>query len=138
LNLSLDIRSRSIRERIQEDKEPIFNVGFEEVKRVLETLFTVLEGSNMEFAYRTMEEILRYVKVSFELEENKENWDWKVNMDAQILQKILPKLHGSKRKMERILTELESICNEFKFTNSQSKLDRMIKTLQTDQFVSFI
>ena len=138
LNLSLELRSRPIRERIQEDNDPLFNEGLKEVKSTLEKLFATLEGSNMEFAYRTMEEILRYMKVSFELAEKKESWDWKENIDTQILQKILPKLHGSKRKMERILIDLESICKDLEFKNSKIKLDRMIKTLQTDQFVSFI
>ena len=31
-------------------------------------------------------------------------------MDAQILQKILPKLHGSKRRIETVLIELARYC----------------------------
>jgi 5-methylcytosine-specific restriction protein B len=138
LQLSLDFRNCSIREKIKRDNNDLFNTGLEEIKSTLKELFEILEGSNMEFAYRTMEEILRYMKVSFELAEIKEEWDWKDDMDVQILQKILPKLHGSKRKMEPILTSLKGICNKLDFKNSNIKLDRMIKTLSTDQFVSFI
>lgn len=138
LKISLKFREPSIRKKIIEDNSVLFNRGLVEIKSTLKKLFEILEGSNMEFAYRTMEEILRYMKVSFELTEDKEEWNWKENMDVQVLQKILPKLHGSKRKMEPILTGMKGICNELDFKNSNIKLDRMIKTLSTDQFVSFI
>jgi hypothetical protein len=137
LKLSLEFRNCKIRKKIKEDDD-IFNKDLDKIKSTLKELFEILEGSNMEFAYRTMEEILRYMKVSFELAEVKEGWNWEENMDVQILQKILPKLHGSKRKMEPILNGLKKTCNGSKFKNSSTKIDRMIKTLSTDQFVSFI
>lgn len=112
-------------------------------------------------------EILRYLAVDCELTSDKTKWDWQAAMDAQILQKILPKLHGSKRKVGALLNALSKYCEtgdlsaaekllsegtgaEFnngaedapnvnaRFMASHSKLREMIEILNRDQFVSFI
>ena len=88
-------------------------------------------------------------------------------MDAQILQKILPKLHGSKRKIgshlaalatyceasdlpaaekiaaapaavESYSAEGPSLCPNPHFKNSHKKLCEMILSIRRDQFTSFI
>ena len=88
-------------------------------------------------------------------------------MDAQILQKILPKLHGSKRKIGSLLAALakycekgdkveaekpltndtaadaypvagDKVCKDPVFKDSHRKLCEMIESLRRDQFVSFI
>ena len=88
-------------------------------------------------------------------------------MDAQILQKILPKLHGSKRKIGSLLAALAKYCergiladaevllidetkaeaylgtdsgreNAPTFKESYIKLCEMINSVRRDQFVSFI
>ncbi len=53
-----------------------------------------------------MAEILRFLAVDYELTSQTEDWNWRLAMDAQILQKILPKLHGSKRKIGSLLAAL--------------------------------
>ena len=81
-------------------------------------------------------------------------------MDAQILQKILPKLHGSRRQLENLLVQLARYCETGKipddkipahlqtspvkpvdtpfFISSYRKLCDMIDAVRRDQFVSFI
>jgi 5-methylcytosine-specific restriction protein B len=87
-------------------------------------------------------------------------------MDAQILQKILPKLHGSNRRIGSLLVALATYCEKadveearrfaredknpqnFKgdkdraanptFPLSYEKLCEMILAVRRDQFVSFI
>lgn len=124
-----------------------------EIKKTIEDLYSILEGSGLEFAYRTISEILRFNKVSYTL--LKDSWDWKMMMDIQILQKVLPKLHGSRKKLERYLLslrqylytgkieELKINTNELNYTNaifpkSFQKVSQLIESLQRDQFVSFI
>ena len=108
-----------------------------------------------------MSEILRFLAVDYELTADKKQWDWKAAMDAQILQKILPKLHGSKKRIERLLMDLALFCDTgsapaentpftrkltpakdtadtVKFRESYEKLSAMIESVGRDQFVSFI
>jgi hypothetical protein len=131
-------------------------------------LFALMQQRHQEFAFRTMSEILRFIAVDYELATDKEKWDWRVAMDAQILQKILPKLHGSKRKIGSLLAALAAYCekddnyagaedllkNEPKaeaypaapdrrtssprFAESYRKLCEMLEAVRRDQFVSFI
>ena len=90
---------------------------------------------------------------------------WKCNevADAQVIQKILPKLHGSRRKIEPVLCALAEYClsqdkdaalkvlssetqsskefsknSEAVFPRSYKKLVHMIDNVRRDQFVSFI
>lgn len=135
----------------------------ENLRRTLLDLFTLLAESGMEFAFRTASEIDRYSEVAFSLAEDPDSWDSNHVMDAQILQKILPKLHGSRRKIEPLLAGLCQYCantdleaaqklihrsneglqppleeNEPKFPMSYHKLIQMIRAVRRDQFVSFI
>lgn len=130
-------------------------------------LFALMQERHQEFAFRTMAEIHRFLAVDYELTADKAQWNWKAAMDAQILQKILPKLHGSKRKIGPLLAALatycekgatvealkplsndtaadayaatgEKVCEDPVFKNSHRKLCEMIQSVRRDQFVSFI
>jgi 5-methylcytosine-specific restriction protein B len=57
-------------------------------------------------------------------------------MDAAIMQKLLPKLHGSKKKLGPILEKLNGLCSE-RFPASAEKIVRMQKRLQEHGFTSF-
>jgi hypothetical protein len=74
------------------------------------------------------------------------------NFDSVIIQKFLPKLHGSRSQLEELLQELiiATISNENQewadehldyesptYPLSFNKLCRMYRKLQRDQFVSF-
>ena len=134
--------------------------------RHLLEIFGIMEKGRFEFAYRTLNEVIRYLKVSHELAEDKKAWvdgAWETDLDAQILQKILPKLHGSIGRISDLIVALADYCHrgvlpsegvpgttKLKdvaaldakaakgFPQSFKKLQAMAATLQSEQFVSFI
>jgi energy-coupling factor transporter ATP-binding protein EcfA2 len=71
-------------------------------------LFQVLTSHGAEFGFRTAKEITRFV--AFHEELTPSDWNFAEAVDAQICQKILPKLHGSRRKLEPLLCALAVLC----------------------------
>jgi 5-methylcytosine-specific restriction protein B len=88
----------------------------DQCRKVLADLFAILQGSRQEFAYRTIKDIINYAHVDYELTENSLEWDWKRCMDVQSLQKILPKLHGSKKRVSSVLVALATYCEALDVT----------------------
>lgn len=150
LDLSLKVRDK------EQNYFSLDSNSSERIQSAILDLFKILKTFDMEFAYRTIDEILRYARSGAQLNEN---WNWEQCMDEQILQKILPKLHGSRKKLEKPLflllhyshsADLEQVMakidsptelkfpGEHKYKNSFSKLEKMIKYLKQDGFVSFI
>lgn len=95
----------------------------EQVTAHLTALFRILKRGRFEFAYRTANEVVRYLRVSRKLAESESpealaKWDkggdegWQGDLDVQVVQKILPKLHGSIGRMNRLLTELAVYCHD--------------------------
>lgn len=115
-----------------------------------------LKGSGFDFGFRVINEILRFMVVSWKYEGSNINWDnWERYFDAQIKQKILPKLHGSEKVMGNVLINLFNLCinedngvvnpNNFsisdescKFYSSALKLQNMYNMLSDQRYVSFI
>ena len=116
-----------------------------------------LSGSGFEFGFRTVNEVLAFMVVAWKYEGEKEVWDnWRRYFDAQILQKILPKLHGSKMILGETLDNLISYClgidsvdeikdfsadlTEFNllYPDSAKKLIQMKDILEKQSYVSFI
>jgi len=56
--------------------------------------------------------------------------------DFQIMQKILPRIHGSSMDIEDILEELKNYCLD-KYPMSASKIDFMLRRFVRDGFTSF-
>ena len=112
-----------------------------------------LNKSNFEFGFRTINEILSFMYVSKEYERilgNEDFDEWEKYFDAQIKQKMLPKLHGSEILLET-LEELLKNCladekEEFnpkdlktaKYPYSALKIEKMIRLLKKQKYVSFI
>ena len=144
---------------------PIEELALAECQRSLQDLFAILNPSRLEFGFRTLTEVMRYLRVDFVLSASQADWQWQHCLDAQILQKILPKLHGSRRRLERILVALATYCekrdigaaqkplqrdsdlsayllpcqqSDVQFPLSRAKLLEMIEAVRRDQFVSFI
>lgn len=134
-------------------------------------LFKILKDGRFEFAYRTAKEVDTYLRVCRHLSEDSNGWDaganeegtWKQDLDNQIMQKLLPKLHGSMGRIGNLLAALAAYCHtgtlsdaansqtkmlldaaltfdsaEATFPKSLQKLQAMIQTLRDEQFVSFI
>lgn len=83
----------------------------EDARRLKEELllfFDVLSEYGLEFGFRSVTEMSRFM-VNYKALQGAE-WNLKNGIDAQILQKLLPKLHGSRRKLEPILCSLAALC----------------------------
>jgi hypothetical protein len=111
--------------------DPAHHAGIESCKKTLRQLFEILHEHRLEFAFRTMAEVLRYIHVDSELAPNKAEWRWQACMDAQILQKILPKLYGSKKKLEELLIRLA----QYSEIGPDAKPEQKTKTDFTQQKV---
>jgi hypothetical protein len=75
-------------------------------------LFKVLQSANAEFGYRVAHEAARFMYFYKEFGAfPPEDTEWFDDaMDAVIVQKLLPKLHGSRGKLEGLLWALAMVC----------------------------
>lgn len=80
-------------------------------KKEMQALFDLLQHFNAEFGYRTLKESSRYLYFhdKFSGIEN-DGEKYRDAMDHIIIQKLLPKLHGSRSKLEGILRALLHFC----------------------------
>jgi len=130
------------------------------IQNVMELFFENLKESGAEFGYRTAHEIFRYCGVLNKLTED-ESWTTDRLIDAAIVQKLLPRLHGSRKKLEPVLDKLADLCveadegseelleeltsnpeviqghNSVRFEISLEKTLRMKKRVIQDGFTSF-
>lgn len=110
----------------------------EGIKPILESFYKELEKCGFEFAYRTVKEIRLYAIVAYKTAENGEIPSATEIADIQILQKILPKIHGNKKQIGNLLDELEKFCEEKSLPNSLAKIQQMKDKLNRFQYASFI
>ena len=75
----------------------------------LRLFFHVMAGHGYEFGYRTALEITRFVRHHQRL--SSRNWTLEDAMDAQIYQKLLPRLNGSRARLEPVLRSLSVLCS---------------------------
>ena len=167
--------ARVIRNEDEHDHVPLLTPEFRELaaQRLME-LFEIMKRGRGEFGFRTGREVLAYLRTAHFLtpEAQRAAWsvpdgEWLNALDAQILQKILPKLHGSRTRLAPLLGALAQYCatgskayamehfaeggnspkrglNDARniqnptFKESYRKLERMIEVLVEEQFVSFI
>ncbi len=114
LQLALDARSGKL--------APLDGAERTESNKHLINLLEILQRGRFEFAYRTANEVTRYLRVCRHLAENKAAWsdnrrlpeeeriagkrNWLSDLDDEILQKILPRLHGSRNRLGPLLGAL--------------------------------
>lgn len=84
---------------------------------VLKKFFSHLKGVNAEFGYRTASEIGRFMTLA------KDDIGTEKAIDAAIVQKLLPKLHGSRKKMTEVLKALFELCKNDGVDTNIEKLD---------------
>lgn len=126
----------------------------ENINKTLNKFFDELQKTGAEFGYRSATEILRLINQLGVL--NKELTTTE-KIDIVIMQKLLPKLHGSRRKLSLILETLGGFCvkdseavkNKFRkedydfslvevlFPLSLEKISRMYKGAIDNGFTSF-
>ena len=112
----------------------------------LKNFFVQLKKVNAEFGYRSAAEIGRFISLA------KDSMDEDQAVDAAIVQKLLPKLHGSRKKIVPVLKELWNLCGisidmeemEFlevpkdaKYPLTADKIVRMYKCAIDNGFTSF-
>jgi 5-methylcytosine-specific restriction endonuclease McrBC GTP-binding regulatory subunit McrB len=121
-------------------------------------LLSRLKEYNMHFGYRVVNEMSRFVWMA--REGCGEHFDLDDAIDIQLLQKVLPKFHGTQGKLEKPLADLLCFCfgkdyggekpseelvqkarevdNEALYPRSARKIARMIENLRTLGYTSFI
>jgi 5-methylcytosine-specific restriction protein B len=100
-------------------------------KETLVSFFEILQASGAEFGYRTaieMTDLIAYLN-HLGMTENEA-------YDIAIMQKLLPKLHGSRSKLNKTLPALITLC-EGKYLISLAKLQRMLKNAEENGFASY-
>lgn len=126
----------------------------DEISKVLLNLFDDLQKAGAEFGYRSASEIIRFSALVNRIGPEFEEDDI---LDAAIMQKLLPKLHGSRKKLVATLDTLGKFCisegkESFSFSDDKKvrnaegsviyplsfdKLKRMYKNLIDNGFTSF-
>jgi 5-methylcytosine-specific restriction protein B len=121
--------------------------------------FQELKKTGAEFGYRTASEVRRFAGIAKILDPG---WEMEPIIDASIMQKLLPKLHGSRSKLTSVLTSLAKLCIEniaeddvkkklfeaydtdgfalgltIKYPTSLEKICRMHKNLIANGFTSY-
>lgn len=127
-----------------------------EVTERMRQLHALLSQFNLEFGHRVFYEAIRFASLA----ERAGLESLESVLDAIVMQKILPRLHGSRKRLELPLLSLLSFCrdlsveanpNEFlipadennaestdaRLSTSYGKLVRMLQSLRTNQFASF-
>jgi hypothetical protein len=103
-------------------------------------LHTLLSASGHEFGHRVMYEAIRYAAIlgAAGIEERY------AVLDRIVLTKLLPKIHGTRSRVENTLRALETFAlsevepgRTARLPRTAEKLDRMLKVLVEAQFVSF-
>ncbi len=121
---------------------------------LLRKLHEILSRFDLEFGHRVFYESTRFASLA----EGCGISGLDMTLDRIVLQKILPKLHGSRRRLEIPLLALLQFCedpsqivqsdekllvttsvnvDEIKLPSSHAKLVRMLRSLRANQFVSF-
>ena len=129
MQLANELRSGTIPPEVQ----PILS----DIKTILSSFYKELEKCGFEFAYRTIKEIRLYAIAAYKTAVGEKPTATEI-ADVQILQKILPKIHGNKKQIGNLLDELEKLCEEKSLPNSLSKIQQMKDKLNRFQYASFI
>ena len=109
-----------------------------EIRTFFEKVYEITKKYGYEFAFRSVKEIRRYIAAAYELQDNKDSFDLVAAEDEQLLQKILPKIHGNKKEIGSLLEELSVFCEQKGMKLSGEKIKQMKGKLAAVQYASFI
>lgn len=111
-----------------------------EVRNVFTAIYDITEKNGYEFAYRTVREIKQYISAAYELSGQWADAEIYRAIDEQLLQKVLPKIHGNRKEIGTMLDELEAVCkqNGKELELSRRKIEQMKGKLAAVQYASFI
>lgn len=109
----------------------------------LQALNDVLYPFRLHFAYRVRDDILTFLANSFDAETNTgllvsdEAENFEFGLDLQIMQKVLPKLHGQSESLLPLLGRLEAWAFDSSFNFTAAKLARMREHGAETGFIRF-
>ncbi len=124
--------------RIREGECGLKVSTLEDVKKSFESIYDIVEKSGYEFAYRSVCEIRQYLSAAYELADDKDSFKIADIIDEQLLQHILPKIHGNDKEIGGLLDELGKLCDENKWKLSDKKIEKMKGKLARNHYASFI
>ncbi|MCQ2259475.1 MAG: hypothetical protein MJZ41_16030 [Bacteroidaceae bacterium] len=121
-----------------------------EMKTTLISMFDTLSKIQKEFGYRTAHEMSRFITICKCFTDMSDE----EAIDAAMVQKLLPKIHGSRKKISPVLTALWQLCykadaveidtlnampslDAFKYPLTAEKIWRMFQIAQDNGFTSF-
>ena len=135
------------------DSDDIVEKELLETIDTLKDFFTELKNVNAEFGYRSATEIFRFISQAHKNDDPAEKMSEEEILDAAILQKLLPKLHGSRKKLEPALKGLWKLCfdstdkdtvqiareniDKAIYKESADKIFRMYESVNANGFTSF-
>ncbi len=124
--------------KIRDGKGELAGDQLSTVRNILDEIYQILEKCGVEFAYRTVKEIRQYIIAAYELSASKDEFSVTSAVDEQVLQKVLPKIHGSQKEIGLLLKELQDNCEGNKLERSLEKINKMIGKLERSQYASYI
>ncbi len=133
------LSNQEIQEMSIQDLEKVFDNDefWTELSNEIFKFQEILKEANFDFGFRVINEITHFMAVAYKYENKPENWtNWKRYFDAQIKQKMLPKLHGSQKLIGETLDKLLVACEDY--PTSKAKIIEMQNVLDKQRYVSFI
>lgn len=141
---------------LAKDKD-IASENIDQLNNALTEFFSELKKTGAEFGYRSASEIIRFYSLVNKIEPA---WHTDIIIDAAIIQKLLPKLHGSRSKLTKVLSTLGELClkssgniksdyfdkyetinfdedPDIKYPLSLEKISRMYKNVIDNGFTSY-
>ena len=141
--MGADFVEKACRKNLEKDEKAI---------ETLQSFFNELKGVNAEFGYRSATEIFRFICQAKSNDDAAPKLTDEEILDAAIVQKLLPKLHGSRKKLEPVLGRLWKLCftgagkdlniakenvDKAEFKESADKIRRMYESATANGFTSF-
>lgn len=138
LKLAKEIRAGKC--TLNDSGDENLNSAMEAVQQIFGEIYEVVEQKGFEFAYRTVREIRQYISVAYEIADTDSEFELYRAIDEQLLQKVLPKIHGNRKEIGELLDKLENICaqTERPLELSAQKIKQMKGKLATIQYAGFI
>ncbi|HEV8084151.1 MAG TPA: AAA family ATPase [Chitinophagaceae bacterium] len=95
---------------------------------LLQEVNTILQKADLHFAYRVRDEIAFYLII------NKENTlkESRTAFDFQLVQKVLPRIHGSSERVQTVLVELLNLLEGKDFRSSSFEFSMLSGKIDTD------
>lgn len=125
-----------------------------EIRETLTNFFKDLKAVNSEFGYRSATEIYRFVSHAQTNDDTEKKMTLAEIIDCAVVQKLLPKLHGSRKKLDKTLNTLWKECfdgeaqkettsisadkvEKAKYKLTADKIQRMYESAMANGFTSF-